>query len=79
MPHSFISECVTAYAANKLTASEPTAPRSLRKRVASAGGNIKWLEVNRERQALFHERANGIFSGAYPHEGAASRPTLDQS
>jgi hypothetical protein len=52
---SFISQCVTAYAANKLTASEPNAPRSLRKRVANAGGNIKWLGGNRQYQVLFHE------------------------
>jgi hypothetical protein len=52
---SFISACVTAYAANKLTASEPMPPRNLRKRVANAGGNIKWLEGNRQYQVLFYE------------------------
>jgi hypothetical protein len=51
---SFISECVTAYAAKLLTATHPIAPRSLQKRIKNAGGNIRWLEANSRHQALFH-------------------------
>jgi hypothetical protein len=51
----FISQCAAAYAAKKLTASEPRAPRRLRKRAATAGGNIRWLENNRQYQILFHQ------------------------
>jgi hypothetical protein len=52
---SFISECVTAYAANKLTITHPAAPMSLRKRIRDSGGNISWLERNRRYQVMFHE------------------------
>jgi hypothetical protein len=51
---SFISMCVAAYAAGKLTASEPAAPKRLHKRVLGAGGNVKWLEANRRYQEIFH-------------------------
>jgi uncharacterized protein YcaQ len=52
---SFISQCATAYATGKLTAEHPLAPKSLRKRVRNAGGNIKWLEGHRLFQNLFHQ------------------------
>jgi hypothetical protein len=52
---SFISQCVTAYAANQLTESKPLPPRSLGRQVINIGGNIKWLQANRRYQVLFHE------------------------
>jgi hypothetical protein len=52
---AFISQCVTAHAADKLTASAPVAPKILRGSIGHAGGNIKWLEGNRDFQILFHE------------------------
>src|SRR5688572_4715571 len=51
----FISRCVREYAANKLTAKNPQAPPILRKRVANAGGNIKWLMLDVGYQSLFHQ------------------------
>lgn len=52
---SFISQCVTAHVAGKLTASFPIAPKSLRKSIVNAGGAIKWLEGNRKCQIIYHE------------------------
>lgn len=52
---SFISQCATAHAANKLTAFDPIAPKKLRRRIKDAGGNVKWLEGSRSYQSLFHE------------------------
>ena len=51
----FISRCVHEYAGNKLTAIHPKAPSMLRKRVANAGGNVKWLAGDRTYQVLFHQ------------------------
>jgi hypothetical protein len=51
----FISRCASAYATNKLTARYPHPPKIFAKRLASAGGNINWLERNRERQIIFHQ------------------------
>jgi len=52
---NFISQCASAHATDKLTASNPIASKQLRKRVKNAGGNIKWLESNSTYQILFHE------------------------
>lgn len=65
---SFISQCATAYSANKLTASEPIAPKSLRVRVKNAGGNIKWLEGNRTYQIQFHEFYRRLHEEKIPFE-----------
>jgi hypothetical protein len=52
---SFISQCVAAWEANELTKSYPVAPKSLRREIEAAGGNINWLAGNRSHQVLFHE------------------------
>jgi Region found in RelA / SpoT proteins len=51
---NFISKCASAYAAETLTPSHPTAHKPLFTRIKNAGGNIKWLEGNRDYQHLFH-------------------------
>lgn len=52
---SFISQCAAAHLGAKLTATNPSPPKRLRKRINNAGGNIKWMEGNRNYQVLFHE------------------------
>jgi hypothetical protein len=51
---SFISQCAASYAARKLTATNPAPPPILRRPVLKAGGNIGWLETNRQYQVFFH-------------------------
>lgn len=51
----FIAQCVTAHMADKLTASAPTSPKPFQRSIELAGGNIKWLEANRDYQVSFHE------------------------
>jgi hypothetical protein len=52
---NFISQCAAAHLISRLTATDPVAPTSLRKRIKNAGGNVSWLEGNRTYQVLFHE------------------------
>ena len=51
---SFISQCAAAHISARLTATNPSPPKCLRKRINRAGGNIKWMEGNRNYQLLFH-------------------------
>jgi hypothetical protein len=52
---SFISQCAAAYAAEKLDASRPEAPKSLKGRIKSSGGNVAWLAGQPSYQAFFHK------------------------
>ena len=52
---SFISQCATAYAEKKLSASLPEPPKFLQKRIRKVGGNIAWLEADPRKQTLFHK------------------------
>lgn len=52
---SFISQCATAYAAEKLNAFHPEPPKSLKGRIKSSGGNVAWLAAQPSYQAFFHK------------------------
>ena len=54
MIRSFISQCATAYAEGKLSASHPAPPKSLRRRINSCGGNIAWVAAQSSYRAYFH-------------------------
>jgi hypothetical protein len=51
---SFISQCATAYVAEKLTASCPEPPKFLKRRIQNSGGNVAWLAAEPSYQATFH-------------------------
>lgn len=72
---SFISMCVSAYSSNKLTATAPRPPRILHKRIANAGGNIKWLENNKNHQIYFHKAYCRLRQEDVPFERVWSQPS----
>jgi hypothetical protein len=65
---NFISQCAAAHLKDSLTPEAPLAPASLRKRVKRAGGNVRWLEANRQYQIVFHEAFCRLLNRRVPFE-----------
>ena|ERR1700674_1811658 len=55
MLRSFISQCAKSYSENELGSAKPNAPKQLRYIIRKAGGNIKWLAADEQRQRWFHQ------------------------
>jgi hypothetical protein len=65
---SFISQCATAYANNKLTAQYPTAPKALKRLVDAVGGNVSWLASEQTYRSLFLKAYCRIRGADIPYE-----------
>jgi hypothetical protein len=50
---SFVSQCATTYAQHKLSANYPIPPKSLRRIISAAAGNVSWLASDQSYRALF--------------------------
>src|ERR1700730_13317279 len=50
---SFVSQCATEYADHELSGDYPIAPKSLRRIINAAGGNVSWLASDQTYRALF--------------------------
>jgi hypothetical protein len=71
---SFISQCATAYAAEKLDASRPEPPKSLKGRIKNSGGNVAWLAAQPSYQAFFHRAYCRITGKEIPIEKVWAQP-----
>jgi hypothetical protein len=76
---SFISQCATAYAAEKLDAARPEPPKSLKSRIKSYGGNVAWLAAQPSYQAFFHRAYSRIIGKDIPIEKVWAQPKRSPS
>ncbi|MBR1197802.1 hypothetical protein JQ574_17540 [Bradyrhizobium sp. AUGA SZCCT0158] len=78
---SFVSQCATAYAYHKLTATYPIPPESLRWTIKAAAGNVTWLASDQTYRRLFveaycHVRGEQIlYEKVWKEEGVRTEPS----
>jgi hypothetical protein len=65
---SFISQCATAYADHKLSAGYPASPKSLKRIVSAAGGNVSWLASDVAYRAFFVKAYSRLRGEQIPYE-----------